>query len=232
MKEIKNTKEFCQYDWGDIFVQGGNCGLVIDPKDNSKSYTTAAFVEAFPNSPKCFIRGEGKDIKEAEGQAWNKYQGILNCNNHEFESRGRTDGYGYCKNCSLSQGGVLPMQQWCCVCGVETNWKSVNQKFYCGKHSNNIPKLEYKKQSEKFSGFSLSKLLSLGNDGYKVPRKLKKAMKKAFNNSLVKSGFRNDKIVRTKYGTIKTLNKSGDNWNMNPFGSKKRLINKYGKNWL
>lgn len=232
MKEIKNTKEFCRYDWGDIFIQGGNCGLVIDSKDNSKSYTTA-FVEAFPKSPRCFIRGEGNTIQEAEEQAWNRYQNILNCKGHEFEARGRTDGYGFCKNCNLSQSEVLPIQQWCCVCDKETNFTRVNEKFYCGKHANNIPKSEYKKEREN-SGLSLSlgKLLSWGNDIYKVPRKLKKAMKKAFNNSLVKNGFRNDKIVRSKYGTIKTLNKSGDNWNMNPFGSKKRLINKYGKNWL
>ena len=106
-----------KYDWG-CFCQGGSRGIVLpsgsfnkmfkeDPLEglvegmmDEESYTTA-FFEAFPKNPSCFIRGEGKNIEEAEESAWKKYQKILTCD-HEMERRNRTDGYGYCKHCSYS----------------------------------------------------------------------------------------------------------------------------------
>src|SRR5690606_1105287 len=91
-----------KYDWTEngreIFVQGGGSGVVFSKKGG---YTTA-FFEAFPKIPDCFIRGAGETIAEAEEQAWQKYQGILNCPGHEFDRRDRKDGYAFCRHCSFS----------------------------------------------------------------------------------------------------------------------------------
>ena len=83
----------CKQNWEeDTFVQCGDKGVVFSKKGG---YTTA-FFEAYPKKPKCFIRGEGKDVEEAELNAWDKYQKIISCN-HEMERRDRVDGYGYSK---------------------------------------------------------------------------------------------------------------------------------------
>lgn len=50
-----------KYDW-DCYCQAGSNGVVFSKNGN---YETA-FFEAFPKNPKCFIRGEGANIEEAE----------------------------------------------------------------------------------------------------------------------------------------------------------------------
>ena len=123
-----------KYDW-DFFCQGGTSGIVL-PKGSfdkvfgdeplkglaegmasEESYRTA-FFEAFPKTPSCFLRGEGKTIEEAEEDCWKKYQKVLNCN-HEMERRDRTDGYAYCKHCSYSSTVFEPLTK-CCKCGKPT----------------------------------------------------------------------------------------------------------------
>lgn len=127
------------YDWSEdgkeISIQGGDEGIVLSSVGN---YTTA-FFEAFPDKPRCFIRGEGENIAKAEEDAWNKYQKILVCN-HEMERRDRTDGYAYCKHCSYSATVFEPLTH-CCKCGVKTAYsKDFRGNYYCKQHSINKPK--------------------------------------------------------------------------------------------
>ncbi|WP_193086628.1 hypothetical protein [Brevibacterium aurantiacum] len=62
--------------------------------------------------PDTFIRGEGDSIKAAEEQAWQKYQGyIADGHEHEFETRGYTDGSGSCKHCGLFSSGVFDLHE-------------------------------------------------------------------------------------------------------------------------
>jgi hypothetical protein len=115
----------CSQAWPhDCFVQCGGDGVVL-PRNTittileggdmtpiakciagslPTTYRTA-FFEAFPKFPDTFIRGEGATIEEAEMSCWRKYVKITSCPKHEFERRGRTDGYCYCKHCGL--GGMF-----------------------------------------------------------------------------------------------------------------------------
>lgn len=115
----------CAKPWPeDCFVQAGKNGIVFrngsldevlqNPEkgletvaavvgaipDPPASYRTA-FFEAFPRSPDTFIRGEGKDIQEAEAKAWAKYSKHVACPGHEFEKRGYKNGGGFCKHCNM-----------------------------------------------------------------------------------------------------------------------------------
>lgn len=119
----------CRQAWPhDCFVQCGGDGIVLPTGTMSSildkgditpiakgmsgaldgSYRTA-FFEAFPKFPETFIRGEGPTIEEAEAACWRKYVKITSCQKHEFERRGRTDGYCYCKHCGLGGSFMEPM---------------------------------------------------------------------------------------------------------------------------
>jgi len=146
----------CKHEWSDdCFVQGGDSGIVfktpekIEPNDDlidimkkaTPLYTTA-FFEAFPNDigGGTFIRGEGKTIEESENQCWLIYQKQKNCLGHEYERRGRTDTYGYCKHCNLFAEGIFQYLTFCSICGIPCNTcKDKNGDMYCGKHKHLIP---------------------------------------------------------------------------------------------
>lgn len=218
----------CLKDWPeDCGVQCGGKGIVL-PKNSfdnvmksdkpleglveaasqKESYVTA-FFEAFPKNPSCFIRGEGKTIEEAEEDAFNDFQKILSCKQHEFEPRGRRDGYGYCKHCSLSMSGVLPILNKCCKCKTPTNWTSDDKgRYYCKKHARMKPKSKH--------GFMQEK---------KIPRKLKKEMKKFFKLLLlVEKGETVTKILmKGKY--VPTL-KAGT-WSLDMTFGKRKMRKSY-----
>ena len=115
-------------------LQGGDSGIVL----GKESYTTA-FFEAFPRvgGYSTFIRGEGKDIREAEQSAWNIYQRQLNCPGHEFsrDFRGKhhDDGYGRCIHCRLTSTDALPPETLCDVCGAPTKLEHEGRHM-CYKH--------------------------------------------------------------------------------------------------
>lgn len=139
---IANTSHEKQFDWGDIFVQGGENGVVGTP---SGAYRTA-FVEAFPKDPSTFIRVEGESVKEAEKSAWEQYQRILSCTVHEFERRGYKNGAGICKNCNLFKSKVFDPYEKCVVCLKPTyNVSDVDGNWYCEEHEELIPE---EKQTE------------------------------------------------------------------------------------
>jgi len=183
-----------KYEWENCSCQGGSSGIVLPKNSFSKvfngdplkglaegmaseeSYMTA-FFEAFPTEPKCFIRGEGKNIKEAEEEAWNKYQKIITCE-HEMERRTRTDGYGYCKHCSYSSMVFEPLTK-CCKCKKPTAYtKDYKGKWYCKKHSYTMPKNPNPSRWEK-----------MHNMDNKLPRKRKKLLKKCAKNRFEQNGI-------------------------------------------
>jgi len=105
------------------FLQGGHKGIVF-VKGMNESYTTT-FVEVYvPNvADSGFYRGEGATVAEAEESAWNKYQRAGNCPHHEWESRGYTNGGGFCKHCNTFGSKVIDprdLGQFCYVCGTPT----------------------------------------------------------------------------------------------------------------
>lgn len=126
----------CNKEWPeDCFVQCGGgkqgLGLVIDTK-NKRVYRTA-FFEAFPKQPKTFIRGEGETIEDAEKNAWDKYQAILNCPQHNFE-RFRSI-HGKCKHCALVLTNYFPPENECKVCGMKhVGYTLDNKESFCQKH--------------------------------------------------------------------------------------------------
>ncbi|MFY0516348.1 hypothetical protein ACOMCU_00760 [Lysinibacillus sp. UGB7] len=133
---IQNTNYTAKYDWGDTTVQGGDVGLVLTDKGNYKT----AFVEAFPKNPRTFIRGEGKTISEAEDDAWEQYQRVLNCDGHEFERRGYRNGAGFCKKCNIFKSKVFEPSEKCVVCGCNTFFASdTDGNYYCEEHKSEIP---------------------------------------------------------------------------------------------
>lgn len=147
-----------KYDWG-FFCQAGTSGVVFSKTGNYKT----AFFEAFPRSPKCFIRGEGSTVEEAEQQAWDKWQKIQVCK-HEMERRHRTDGYGYCKHCSYSSMVFEPLTK-CCKCGKLTAYSSdIKKNWYCEKHRVTMPKRLQHEWMQK--------------ENKRLPRKTKKILKK------------------------------------------------------
>jgi hypothetical protein len=115
----------CKHTW-DCFCQAGDSGIVFSKSGNYKT----AFFEAFPRDPDTFIRGEGKTIEEAEDDCWAQYEKIKACPNHEFERRGRTDGYAYCKHCNLS-GSFLKPTTKCCKCGELTAYTKNLDVWLC-----------------------------------------------------------------------------------------------------
>ena len=189
-----------KYDWN-CFCQGGTSGIVL-PKGSldkifgdeplkglaeglvdEESYTTA-FFEAFPKTPSCFLRGEGKTIEEAEESCWEKYQKVLNCN-HEMERRDRTDGYGYCKHCSYSSTVFEPLTK-CCKCGKPTAYtKDYKGKYYCKKHAQIKPKNPNPKNWE--------------NVDRRVPRKYKKILKNCAKNLFEKDNIFGKVIFSYKF---------------------------------
>lgn len=144
---------FCQCGGdGVVFTDGSLEKSLSDPKEQvetiktvlgeptKKKHYRTAFFEAFPKDPSCFIRGEGTTVEEAEAKAWEKYEKILACNNHEWDRRNRTDGYVFCTKCPLS-GRFLEPTTCCHVCQTPTT-RSIHdedKKYYCIVHYLELP---------------------------------------------------------------------------------------------
>lgn len=179
----------CKYPW-DFFVQCGGLGMVLSKKGG---YTTA-FFEAFPNEPRCFLRGEGSTVEEAEESCWQNYQKLLTCD-HEMERRDRTDGYAYCKHCSYSSTVFKPLTK-CCKCNIPTAFATdYKNRYYCKKHAINKPKNPNPKERMRF----------FERDYKRLPRKYKKLLKKAVtyrfqkDNIFGKVVLQKDVSITTKF---------------------------------
>ena len=144
----------CHFPWPeDCIVQCGGHGLVftsgslsevLEDKDKAgeavaavlgatqpkNSYRTA-FFEAFPSNPICFIRGEGASVEEAEEKAWGKLARIQACPGHQFDRRGREDGYAYCTLCPYSSTVLEPTTS-CKSCGKPAHHgQDADGAWYC-----------------------------------------------------------------------------------------------------
>jgi hypothetical protein len=81
---------------------------MADAPAEAMTFYRTAFFEAFLKDPNTFIRGEGKTVAEAEAHAWAQLERIRACPGHDFETRGYTNGCGFCKHCALFMSGVFP----------------------------------------------------------------------------------------------------------------------------
>lgn len=130
---IKNTNHQAQFEWVDVHLTGGAKGIV-------GTSTGDYFVEVYPKNLRTFIRGEGKTVAEAEIDAWEQYQRILNCQNHEFERKGYKNGAGIFKHCNLFKRGVFEPSEKCVICNCSTFWVAdIDGNYYCEEHEENMP---------------------------------------------------------------------------------------------
>lgn len=122
-------KYTCRYDWPDnIALQCGKDGIAM--RSDRKIYHTS-FFGAFPKEPRTFIRGEGKTIRLAEKDAWDKYQKIVNCKEHDFDRMGFTTGIVICRKCGLASFSAEPLTS-CCICGNKTAYSyDIDGNWYC-----------------------------------------------------------------------------------------------------
>jgi len=90
-------------------VQWGERGLVFGPSGGEDKIV--AFFEAFPADPQTFLRGEGETVEAAELAAWFQWMKISECPGHSFETRGSTNGGGFCRHCNLFASGVFPASE-------------------------------------------------------------------------------------------------------------------------
>lgn len=96
VRVITNTAVPARFPWpDDCRIQGGSSGIVFSPKGDYRT----AFVEAFPQHPGTFIRGEGDTVEEAEAACYKKYKIYKNCDHPAFEARHYRNGSGYCTAC-------------------------------------------------------------------------------------------------------------------------------------
>lgn len=119
--------ESCGYTpkcaWGeDVQIQWGDHGITIHRQEKTITLVHA-FFEAFPQSPDTFLRGEGESLEEAEKKCFAWYTKMINCGDHDWDRRDRTDGYAYCKKCKI-EATVLDPLTTCYKCGVPTAWSS------------------------------------------------------------------------------------------------------------
>lgn len=127
----------CQQAWPEnTYLQCGDSGLVVG-KGKKDSYITA-FFEAFPKDPSTFIRGEGKDLEEAELNAFNKYLKIKACDKHDYTRHG-TSEHANCLKCGLFTSHHFKPLQTCSCCGKEgvnyfTGDSDLNITYWCMEH--------------------------------------------------------------------------------------------------
>lgn len=131
--------------WGDdVRVQWGYCGVSINRKEQTVT-PVKSFFEAFPPAPNnTFLRGEGDSVHDAEDRAFTQYEKMMACPQHEWDRRGRTDGYAYCKLCGMSQMALEPLTR-CAICDIPSSWTSRKEngekKHYCRFHDPQLYKL-------------------------------------------------------------------------------------------
>lgn len=131
MRNIQDNSTFSSnyeltHNWPeDCKVQGGSKGAVVG---QTTGYVTAYF-EAFPKNPSCFIRGEGKDMKEAEDKAYEKFIKYTTCAKHEFEKvTTYKNGMGKCKHCGMMKV-VFESDYECVVCGKHDQFAEIIPKY-------------------------------------------------------------------------------------------------------
>lgn len=127
----ERTNHPLRHDWpSDLHANAGKSGLVLAGKD---SYQTAFFEASFGGY---FIRGEGESVADAEDAAWAKYQRYEACPGHEYETRGYTNGAGFCKHCGRFKSEVFTLKEIgsvCEVCGDDMD-SEIAGRMFCSEH--------------------------------------------------------------------------------------------------
>lgn len=93
------------------------------------------FFEAF--GEKYYIRGEGKDIIEAENNAFHKYNAYENCK-HEFKRLSEGSDIGICTTCGCRMRDVFEILVKCDACNIGGATHYKNNAVYCFKHYKEI----------------------------------------------------------------------------------------------
>lgn len=107
--------------WGDEIeiLQGGGGYVPLDTNTKRRPF----FVEVM--APDIYIRGEGETLEAAEKVAWQKYQNRQTCAEHEYETRGYTNGAAFCIHCKGFFGNVYTAEELgvrCSVCNIFSNY--------------------------------------------------------------------------------------------------------------
>lgn len=195
----------CKQSWpDDCFVQCGAAGLVLR-KDGS--YKTA-FFESFPkisdtliklnnikqDEETFFLRGEGKDIEEAEKSAFNKFVKIKECAavGHTFEKVRDSDGK--CKNCNFIKSYVFEPDTACSECNKKGVFSKLGDTYYCFKH--------YISTIEKVSDDELFKLSQSSSEKSMIEQLLSAGVEEDEEKQDTISYYRNNSVM------IKTLIKN------------------------
>lgn len=120
----------CHQEWPeDCYVQcGGGERILVDG-----IYHNTAFFEAFPKDPKTFIRGDGRNIEEAEATAFASYLKYKECPKHEYKRRDNSE-HGNCINCGMFSSNCLAPVHSCETCGKKEINYEFDDKYYCADH--------------------------------------------------------------------------------------------------
>ncbi len=121
-----------QFDWPS--------GTILVPHIRKDGFN----FEIYSQDPDSYFTGWGDNFKEAEEKGWKKFQGYKNCDAHDFERRGYTNGVGFCKKCNLFKTNAFPPAFNCEICGIPTNYSyDDDKKYFCQKHESHNKGKDY-----------------------------------------------------------------------------------------
>lgn len=127
--EERNKEYLCNKIWPDSAkIQCGDKGIVA--KKGGSNYITA-FFEVFNGDD--FIRGEGKDLIEAEEKAFEKLSIMNNCVNHNYSRVGSTE-QAECSLCGHTVRGYYPPESSCSSCGKLHTALKISESPLCVNH--------------------------------------------------------------------------------------------------
>jgi hypothetical protein len=151
----------CQHPWpADSYLQACDAEVVKTGGPKNQEEECDAYFEALLLSPDTTIMADAKTIEEAENMAWEKYQKIVNCSEHEFISGGQFNMTGICKHCDLILQNKFEPTTTCKVCGKVTahtigDDSNIHYEEYCEDHCNDRNETNSK-----------SKIINLSNTEY------------------------------------------------------------------
>lgn len=143
-----------------IKLQYGRKGVVIC-EDKSKSYKTA-FFEAF--SQNIFARGEGKNIEDAERNAFTSFMKQTICP-HEYVPFGYDKSSGKCIHCNNVEPNMFLSDKSCHICHKPHVCFNMGKNSFCIQHFADKKNVDKQPESLFFSkdiSYSLSEIAEAG----------------------------------------------------------------------
>lgn len=126
----------CKFKWPEkVQTQHGKKGIKVSKNGN---YTTAFFEVFNINVTDSYIRGEGKTVEDAERKAFNRYDKMKECNEHDFRRVGETVN-AQCILCNSCKYHFFePLEKFKCkICdqkSVRFRLPDGTQNVYCYQH--------------------------------------------------------------------------------------------------